>query len=92
MSPCQLLSHPGGSCTLPLSSFRSDIVSVLESYYYDDGCESCGTDIFSREPFIVKFSSPTTREQSHCMAAVSLFPLTLLPPAPSAPLLAYGAA
>uniref|UniRef100_A0A669PK40 Deoxyribonuclease n=1 Tax=Phasianus colchicus TaxID=9054 RepID=A0A669PK40_PHACC len=41
--------------------YRSDIVSVLESYYYDDGCESCGTDIFSREPFIVKFSSPTTQ-------------------------------
>ncbi|NXC44291.1 DNAS1 protein, partial [Penelope pileata] len=41
--------------------YRSDIVSVLGSYYYDDGCESCGTDIFSREPFIVKFSSPTTQ-------------------------------
>lgn len=53
----------------PLSSCRSDMVSVLESYYYDDGCESCGTDTFSREPFIVKFSSPTTREQSQCMAA-----------------------
>lgn len=65
---------------------------MLESYYYDDGCESCGTDIFSREPFIVKFSSPTTREQSCCMAAVSLFPLRLLPPAPSAPLPACGAA
>lgn len=88
VSSCQLLSHPGGSCTFPLSSFRSDIVSVLESYYYDDGCESCGTDIFSREPFIVKFSSPTTREQSHHMVAVSLFSLTLLPPAPPAQLLA----
>ncbi|NXC21334.1 DNAS1 protein, partial [Corythaeola cristata] len=44
--------------------YRSDMVSVLGSYYYDDGCESCGTDTFSREPFIVKFSSPTTREQS----------------------------
>ncbi|XP_015732921.1 deoxyribonuclease-1 [Coturnix japonica] len=41
--------------------YRSDVVSVLESYYYDDGCEPCGTDIFSREPFIVKFSSPTTQ-------------------------------
>ncbi|NWT03824.1 DNAS1 protein, partial [Mionectes macconnelli] len=41
--------------------YRSDMVSVLESYYYDDGCEPCGTDTFSREPFIVKFSSPTTR-------------------------------
>lgn len=51
-----------------LSSLRSDMVSVLGSYYYDDGCESCGTDTFSREPFIVKFFSPTTREQSQHMA------------------------
>ncbi|KFP07917.1 Deoxyribonuclease-1, partial [Calypte anna] len=41
--------------------YRSDLVSVLGSYYYDDGCESCGNDTFSREPFIVKFSSPTTQ-------------------------------
>ncbi|XP_066186237.1 deoxyribonuclease-1-like [Sylvia atricapilla] len=38
--------------------YRSDMVSVLGSYYYDDGCEACGNDTFSREPFIVKFSSP----------------------------------
>lgn len=50
----------------PLSYLRSDMVSVLGSYYYDDGCEPCGTDTFSREPFIVKFFSPTTREQSWC--------------------------
>lgn len=49
-----------------LSSLRSDMVSVLGSYYYDDGCEACGNDTFSREPFIVKFSSSTTREQSQC--------------------------
>ncbi|XP_051488434.1 deoxyribonuclease-1-like [Apus apus] len=42
--------------------YRSDMVSVLGSYYYDDGCESCGNDTFSREPFIVRFSSPTTPE------------------------------
>eukprot|EP00075_Anas_platyrhynchos_P036128 XP_027325381.1 deoxyribonuclease-1-like isoform X2 [Anas platyrhynchos] len=41
--------------------YRTDILSVLGSYYYDDGCEPCGTDVFSREPFIVKFSSPTTQ-------------------------------
>uniref|UniRef100_A0A8C3RKH9 Deoxyribonuclease 1 n=1 Tax=Chelydra serpentina TaxID=8475 RepID=A0A8C3RKH9_CHESE len=32
-------------------------------YYYDDGCEPCGSDTFSREPFIVKFSSPYTEVQ-----------------------------
>ncbi|KFV47572.1 Deoxyribonuclease-1, partial [Tyto alba] len=47
--------------------YRSDMVSVLGSYYYDDGCESCGTDTFSREPFIVKFSSPTTQVEQFVM-------------------------
>ncbi|NXX58790.1 DNAS1 protein, partial [Scopus umbretta] len=47
--------------------YRSDVVSVLGSYYYDDGCESCGTDTFSREPFIVKFSSPTTQVEEFVM-------------------------
>ncbi|NXG63653.1 DNAS1 protein, partial [Hemiprocne comata] len=47
--------------------YRSDMVSVLGSYYYDDGCESCGTDTFSREPFIVKFSSPTTQVEEFVM-------------------------
>ncbi|XP_054127137.1 deoxyribonuclease-1-like [Melozone crissalis] len=62
-----LISVPLGRGTYKeqyLFIYRSDMVSVLGSYYYDDGCESCGTDTFSREPFIVKFSSPTTREQS----------------------------
>ncbi|NWU92348.1 DNAS1 protein, partial [Upupa epops] len=47
--------------------YRSDMVSVLDSYYYDDGCESCGTDTFSREPFIVKFFSPTTQVEQFVM-------------------------
>ncbi|XP_065540136.1 deoxyribonuclease-1-like isoform X3 [Lathamus discolor] len=32
--------------------YRLDMVSVLESYYYNDSCGSCGTDAFSRDPFI----------------------------------------
>ncbi|XP_013925582.1 PREDICTED: deoxyribonuclease-1-like [Thamnophis sirtalis] len=36
--------------------YRQDRVSPVESYYYDDGCEPCGNDAFSREPFIVKFA------------------------------------
>jgi len=34
-------------------------VSVSNSFQYDDGCESCGTDTFNREPFVVMFSSDT---------------------------------
>ncbi|XP_039348287.1 deoxyribonuclease-1-like [Mauremys reevesii] len=43
--------------------YRTGVVSVVDSYYYDDGCEPCGNDTFSREPFIVKFSSPYTEVQ-----------------------------
>uniref|UniRef100_A0A8C0SVF9 Deoxyribonuclease-1 n=1 Tax=Canis lupus familiaris TaxID=9615 RepID=A0A8C0SVF9_CANLF len=43
--------------------FRPDRVSVLDSYQYDDGCEPCGNDTFSREPAIVRFHSPLTGAQ-----------------------------
>ncbi|OPJ87707.1 deoxyribonuclease-1 [Patagioenas fasciata monilis] len=54
--------------------YRSDMVSVLGSYYYDDGCESCRTDTFSREPFIVKFSSPTTQVEEFVMVPLHAEP------------------
>ncbi|NXQ88231.1 DNAS1 protein, partial [Nyctibius grandis] len=54
--------------------YRSDMVSVLGSYYYDDGCEPCGTDTFSREPFIVKFSSPTTQVEEFVMVPLHAEP------------------
>ncbi|XP_060116704.1 deoxyribonuclease-1-like [Heteronotia binoei] len=38
--------------------YRKDQVSVVNSYLYDDGCEPCGNDTFSREPFVVKFAAP----------------------------------
>ncbi|KAM4820226.1 deoxyribonuclease-1 [Thomomys bottae] len=41
--------------------YRPDQVTVQDSYYYDDGCEPCGNDTFSREPAIVRFSSRFTR-------------------------------
>ncbi|XP_062957023.1 deoxyribonuclease-1 [Cynocephalus volans] len=55
--------------------YRPDQVSVLDSYYYDDGCEPCGNDTFSREPAVVKFSSPFTQ--------VSEFAIVPLHAAPS---------
>ncbi|XP_070617647.1 deoxyribonuclease-1-like isoform X3 [Erythrolamprus reginae] len=36
--------------------YRQQRVSPVESYHYDDGCEPCGNDTFSREPFIAKFA------------------------------------
>ncbi|XP_044513948.1 deoxyribonuclease-1 isoform X2 [Gracilinanus agilis] len=58
-----VVSEPLGRNTYKeryLFVFRPDKVSVLDSYYYDDGCLPCGNDTFSREPVVVKFSSPTT--------------------------------
>nr|XP_032823152.1 deoxyribonuclease-1 isoform X2 [Petromyzon marinus] len=40
--------------------YRDKVVSVSSSYHYDDGCESCGTDTFSREPFLVRFNIPSS--------------------------------
>ncbi|XP_062444398.1 deoxyribonuclease-1-like [Rhea pennata] len=55
-----LASKPLGQNTYKeqyLFIYRLDMVSVLESYYYDNS----GALTFSREPFIVKFSSPHTQ-------------------------------
>ncbi|KAM8843887.1 deoxyribonuclease-1-like [Spinachia spinachia] len=40
--------------------YREQTVSVAKNYTYDDGCEQCGTDTFSREPFVVMFTSKRT--------------------------------
>ncbi|XP_059413422.1 deoxyribonuclease-1-like [Carassius carassius] len=45
------------NCTFIL--IRRQTVAVVNSFHYDDGCESCGTDTFNREPFVVLFSSNT---------------------------------
>lgn len=53
----------GRNWWLLFSWSRQDRVSPVESYYYDDGCEPCGNDIFSREPFVVKFAVPQAGER-----------------------------
>ncbi|XP_077172909.1 deoxyribonuclease-1-like [Paroedura picta] len=56
-------SQPLGRSTYKeqyLFLYREDQVSVADSYLYDDGCEPCGNDTFSREPFVVKFVAPHT--------------------------------
>ncbi|XP_015265370.1 PREDICTED: deoxyribonuclease-1-like [Gekko japonicus] len=40
--------------------YREGQGSVVDTYLYDDGCEPCGNDTFSREPFVVKFEAPGT--------------------------------
>uniref|UniRef100_A0A3B5AQS4 Deoxyribonuclease n=1 Tax=Stegastes partitus TaxID=144197 RepID=A0A3B5AQS4_9TELE len=58
-----IVSEPLGRSTYTeryLFLYRHQTVSVLKNYTYDDGCESCGTDTFNREPFVVLFSSKDT--------------------------------
>ncbi|KAM9391411.1 deoxyribonuclease-1 [Pholidichthys leucotaenia] len=55
-----IVSEPLGRSTYKeryLFLYRDQKVSVAKNYTYDDGCEPCGTDTFSREPFVVMFSS-----------------------------------
>ena len=42
------------------SHYRKDVLSVNDSYVYDDGDESLGIDTFEREPYIVRFQSSFT--------------------------------
>ncbi|XP_024409067.1 deoxyribonuclease-1 [Desmodus rotundus] len=55
--------------------FRPDQVTVLDSYQYDDGCEPCGNDTFSREPAVVKFSSPFTQVKVFAIIPLHAAPL-----------------
>ncbi|XP_008069311.1 deoxyribonuclease-1 [Carlito syrichta] len=55
--------------------YRPDQVSVLDSYYYDDGCEPCGNDTFSREPAVVKFSSPFTEVREFAIVPLHAAPM-----------------
>ncbi|XP_069566257.1 deoxyribonuclease-1 [Brachyistius frenatus] len=58
-----VVSEPLGRRTYKeryLFLYRDQKVSVAKNYTYDDGCEPCGTDTFSREPYVVMFSSKYT--------------------------------
>lgn len=72
-----IVSEPLGRSTYKeryLFVFRPDQVSVLDSYLYDDGCEPCGNDTFSREPAVVKFSSPFTQVKEFAIVPLHAAP------------------
>lgn len=53
-----VVSDPLGRSTYKeqyLFVYRTRVVAVTGDYHYEDGCESCGTDTFNREPYVVKF-------------------------------------
>ncbi|KGL78144.1 Deoxyribonuclease-1, partial [Tinamus guttatus] len=68
-----LVSKPLGQSTYKeqyLFIYRLAMVSVLESYYYDN----IRARVFSREPFIVKFSSPHTQLQEFVLVPLHANP------------------
>ncbi|KAM8934447.1 deoxyribonuclease-1-like [Pelodytes ibericus] len=54
--------------------YREDILKPTEWYHYDDGCEVCGTDTIMREPFVARFSSPTTEVKDFVLASIHTSP------------------
>ncbi|XP_017294570.1 deoxyribonuclease-1 [Kryptolebias marmoratus] len=65
-----VVSEPLGRSTYKeryLFLYREERVSVVKHYTYDDGCEPCGTDTFSREPFVVMFSSRYTAVENFAL-------------------------
>ncbi|XP_075042174.1 deoxyribonuclease-1-like isoform X1 [Mixophyes fleayi] len=54
--------------------YREDILKPTEWYHYDDGCENCGTDVFIREPFVVRFSSITTELKDFALVSIHTSP------------------
>ncbi|XP_073070711.1 deoxyribonuclease-1 isoform X9 [Manis javanica] len=49
-------------------------VSVPDSYQYDDGCEPCGNDTFSREPAVIRVHSPLTEVRDFAIVPLHAAP------------------
>ncbi|XP_029208506.2 deoxyribonuclease-1-like isoform X2 [Acropora millepora] len=55
--------------------YRKDVLSVSDSYVYDDGDESLGIDTFEREPYIVRFQSSFTDIKDFILVAIHTSPI-----------------
>ena len=53
--------------------YRTSRLSVSDTYQYDDGADT-GTDVFEREPYAVRFSSPTTELSDFAVIAIHTSP------------------
>lgn len=60
-----------GSADHQASSLRKDTVSVVETYQYSDP-----EDVFSRDPFVVKFSTPSCGEIGSILPGVPVLKAT----------------
>nr|XP_014347824.1 PREDICTED: deoxyribonuclease-1-like isoform X2 [Latimeria chalumnae] len=54
--------------------FNEAVLKPTDWYYYNDGCENCGTDTFIREPFIVRFSSLPTVLKDFALISIHTSP------------------
>ncbi|KAL9966086.1 hypothetical protein ACROYT_G024103 [Oculina patagonica] len=59
--------------------YRSDKVTLEDSYVFDDGDESTKTDKFQREPFIVRFKAHNTYVSDFAMVAIHTSPSEAVP-------------
>ncbi|XP_036870301.1 deoxyribonuclease-1 isoform X6 [Manis javanica] len=72
-----VVSEPLGRGTYKeryLFLFRPHQVSVPDSYQYDDGCEPCGNDTFSREPAVIRVHSPLTEVRDFAIVPLHAAP------------------
>ncbi|GFO39450.1 deoxyribonuclease-1-like [Plakobranchus ocellatus] len=53
--------------------FRQSKLQVKDTYQFDDGVDD-GTDMFQREPFVVRFTSPTTELEDFAILATHTDP------------------
>ncbi|XP_078520464.1 deoxyribonuclease-1-like [Lissotriton helveticus] len=54
--------------------YRPNTVSVVESYHYHDQSMYSGVDVFSREPFVIKFHSTSTAIKEFVMVPLHAAP------------------
>ncbi|XP_072224983.1 deoxyribonuclease-1 [Leuresthes tenuis] len=77
-----IVSEPLGRSTYKeryLFLYREQKVSVVKSYTYKDGDDTCGTDAFTREPFVVMFSSKYTAVENFVLIPQHTSPDFALP-------------
>ncbi|KAL8561880.1 hypothetical protein ACOMHN_046670 [Nucella lapillus] len=53
--------------------YRPRLLQVVDTYQYDDGVDD-GTDVFQREPFAVRFTSPNTEVKDFGVIAIHTDP------------------
>ncbi|XP_071954247.1 deoxyribonuclease-1-like [Antedon mediterranea] len=54
--------------------YKPELFEVTDQYEYDDGDEELKEDTFEREPFIVRFSSPSTLVKDFAMVGIHTKP------------------